>query len=903
MVEVGFDGMEIQLEMDLVSPFLRNDMNAGPGTCLEAMPPACFLQENSGVPVTLQGGQSMNIRTLMLSCLVLSLMVLTLVSVPALGNDDVQLERNAGYIKASGIFLEAVKCMNNYELDKAEKLFKDAAVIYKELGYNKELFLVYQQLTGIALQKGEYEQAMKMIKERQHFLAAVNDPSIEMNELFSLAVVYMTLGDMKKAIEYFEKDYSLAEKQNNADEMMKCDLRIAFIEGYQGKVRKARKRLDNAASYLSRVSKNNVLQYYTQCGYIEYRDKDYKKAREWYTKALQGYCADEALKVYGAPEILLRLAEVNEDLGQSGEAGRCYREALEIAGSQKQPGMAMMPEHLKVITVCNLALGNTAEADKACRSLDEYPVTVNKYICWHYHDIARAYEKAGLLEKACEYYKKAIQILEDVMSLMLTVESRENLFEGKIIYLYDYLIKVLHKMKKDDEAYLYVEGSRSRALLDMLARGGVNITKDVPPAYRDEVNKLYADIRRKCAIVENEAVKPKDRSRDALIKERLAELEKLKQSYNELLKKIGHSNNEYEELKSVKPCRLADIQKLIPDDAVLLEYFIGKESAFLFVIDRNDFKIHDLKIDGEKLCEEKLLDLVVEARQSIMENTQTPDETKKILAQLYSILVEPAKSEIEGKKMLIVVPHRWLQVIPFTALVDGSGAYLVSRYQVVQEPSASAMKLCLEKKRSAQKRSAQKRFTGFALGNITVEKDGEKYSPLPGTIREVDSVAELYSDKELFKNEAMTVGNLKAQAAKTLYLHIATHGVIDSSNPTFSRLIMADDVLSVKDIFNISVATDFVTLSACKTGLGSFTEGDELIGLSRAFFYAGTPSLMVSMWSVSDESTAEFMKEFYKSLVKGNTKAEALRDAELTVMKKYPAPFYWAPFVLMGDWR
>lgn len=905
---MGFDGVGIQLKRDLVSPFLRNDMNAGPGTCLEAMTPACFLQENRGVPVTMQGGQSMNIRALILSYLVLFLMVFTLVSVPALGNDDdAQLQRNARYIKASGIFLEAVKCMNNYELDRAEKLFGEAAVIYKELGYNKELFLVHQQLTGIALQKGEYEQVIKIIKERQHFLAAINDPSIEMNELFSLAVVYMTLGDMKKAIECFEKDYSLAEKQNNADEMMKCDLMIAFIEGYQGEVRKARKRLDNAASYLSRVSRNNVLQYYTQCGYVEYRDKDYKKAREWYTKALEGYYADEALKTYVAPAILLRLAEINEDLGQSAEAGRCYREALEIAGSQKQPGMAMMPEHLKVITVCNLALGNTAEADKACRSLDEYPVTVNKYICWHYYDIARAYEKAGLLEKACEYYKKAIQILEDVMSLMINDESRENLFEGKIIYLYDYLIRILHKMKKDDEAYLYAESSRSRALLDMLARGGVNITKDVPPAYLDEVKKLAAGMRRIRAIVENEAVKSKDRSGNALIKERLAELEKMKQSYNELMQKIGLSNNEYVELKSVKPCRLADIQKIIPDGAVMLEYFIGKESAFLFVIDRNDFKIHDLKIDGKKLDEEKLLDLVVEARQSIMENTQTPDETKKILAQLYSLLIEPAKSEIEGKKMLIVVPHRWLHVIPFTALVDGSGAYLVSRYQVVQEPSASAMKLCREKKRSMQKRSDQKCFTGFALGkiggNTSMENDKDKYSPLPGTINEVDSVAEFYSNNKLFKEGDMTVEHLKDYAGKTLYLHIATHGVIDSSNPAFSRLIMADDVLSVKDIFNIPVTTDFVTLSACKTGLGSFTEGDELIGLSRAFFYAGTPSLMVSMWSVSDESTAEFMKEFYKTLKKGSTKAEALRDAELALMKKYPAPFYWAPFVLMGDWR
>ncbi len=836
----------------------------------------------------------MNIRAVFLSYLVICLIVFAFASPPARGNDDdAQIQKNARYVRASSIGVEAMNCMNNYEFDRAEKLYKEASAIYKELGYNKELFLVYQQLTGIALQKGEYEKALKMIEERRALLASIQDPSLEMSELFSLAAVYMSLGDMKRAIECCEEDYLLAEKQNNPDEVLKCDLLMASIEGYQDEIVKARKRLENAASYLSRVSKDKVLQYYTQCGYVAFRGNDYKKALGWYMKALEGYRGNEALKAYVAPEILLRIAEIYEDGNQSAEAVKCYREALEIAGGQKNLGMLVMPEHLKLMIVCNLALGNTAEADKACRSFDECPATVSKYSCWYYYSIALAYEKAGLLEKACEYYKKAIRILEDVMSLMTAEESKVSLFEGKILYLYEHLINILHKMKKDEEAYLYVESSRSRALLDMLARGGVNIRKDVPSAYLEEEKKLSGDMRRILAMVEKEAAKSKDSSGSAVIAERLAELDRLKKSYNELMRKIGLSNNEYVELKSVKPCGLAEIQKLIPDGAVLLEYFLGGKSTFLFAIDRKEMRVYDLKTDREKL-----MDLVVEARQSIMESSEAPDGPKKILAQLYSLLIEPARARIEGKKMLIVVPHRWLHVIPFVALVDSSGSYLVNRYQVVQEPSASAMKLCLEKERSTQKS-----FTGFALGNISAMNLDDQLSPLPGTLKEVDSVAPLYKNRELFKEKAMTVENLKENAGKTRYLHIATHGVIDSSSPRYSRLIMADNVLRVSDIFNIPITTDLVTLSACKTGLGPITEGDEVVGLSRAFFYAGTPSLVVTMWSVSDESTAEFMKEFYQSLVKGSSKVEALRDAELTLMKKYPAPFYWAPFVLLGDWR
>ena len=131
-------------------------------------------------------------------------------------------------------------------------------------------------------------------------------------------------------------------------------------------------------------------------------------------------------------------------------------------------------------------------------------------------------------------------------------------------------------------------------------------------------------------------------------------------------------------------------------------------------------------------------------------------------------------------------------------------------------------------------------------------------------------------------------------------LHFATHATLDSSSPMFSSLVFSDKTLPVYEIFNVELRAYLVTLSACKTGICE--EGDELVGLSRAFIYAGTPTICASLWDVSDVSTSELMERFYYYL-KGNNKSEALRLAQIDIMKKYPHPFFWAPFVLTGDWR
>jgi len=131
-------------------------------------------------------------------------------------------------------------------------------------------------------------------------------------------------------------------------------------------------------------------------------------------------------------------------------------------------------------------------------------------------------------------------------------------------------------------------------------------------------------------------------------------------------------------------------------------------------------------------------------------------------------------------------------------------------------------------------------------------------------------------------------------------LHIAAHGVFRSDSPMFSSLKLADTWLSMVDVFNLRLGSELTTLSACETGMSALYGGDELLGLTRGFLYAGTPSLVVSLWRVHDRSTVLLMERFYRELLSGTSKPEALRRAALEVRSRYPHPYYWAPFILLG---
>ena len=210
----------------------------------------------------------------------------------------------------------------------------------------------------------------------------------------------------------------------------------------------------------------------------------------------------------------------------------------------------------------------------------------------------------------------------------------------------------------------------------------------------------------------------------------------------------------------------------------------------------------------------------------------------------------------------------------------------------------------------SKSRTSDSKKSIFLCAPITFpEKDN--LSDLPGSESEVNSIARLFGDGSLVAKGAQANESLvkSGDLANYRYLHFATHGVVDEISPELSRIFLQsspseDGNVYSGEIFNLKLNADLAVLSACQTGLGKYSKGEGVIGLSRALVYAGAKSIMVSYWSVADESTSELMTDFYQNLLQYHDKGFrfALQQAKLKMIRnvKYSAPYYWAPFVLIG---
>ncbi|MEW6213527.1 MAG: CHAT domain-containing protein, partial [Acidobacteriota bacterium] len=260
--------------------------------------------------------------------------------------------------------------------------------------------------------------------------------------------------------------------------------------------------------------------------------------------------------------------------------------------------------------------------------------------------------------------------------------------------------------------------------------------------------------------------------------------------------------------------------------------------------------------------------------------------TDEILARIYEAVFEPLEMMIETNR-IIIIPHGPLHYVPFHALSDGL-EYLLDQFEISRAPSASVLKMC---RASARRRSRQK--TMLAVGVSAPD--------LPHVEDEIAGLCEVFADAVALTGSEATQKNFLRLASCSRYLHIASHGRFRQDNPMFSSLRLADSHLNFYGLLDLRLRAEMVTLSACQTGVSAIIPGDELHGLMRGFLCAGAPSLVVSLWMVSDRSTALLMTEMYKRISAGETKRAALRAAQLEVRNLYPHPYYWAPFVLMGN--
>ncbi len=264
------------------------------------------------------------------------------------------------------------------------------------------------------------------------------------------------------------------------------------------------------------------------------------------------------------------------------------------------------------------------------------------------------------------------------------------------------------------------------------------------------------------------------------------------------------------------------------------------------------------------------------------------------LSELYRLVFAPLEESITGDR-LIVVPHGALHYVPFHAL-RRDGQYLVDRFAISYAPSAAVLKLCRARRSDLDSQRASGirkpgRMVAFGVAEVGT----------PNIEDEIAALGTIFSDAIKMTGNKATRDNLMRLAPEARFLHLASHGYFRRDNPMFSFLKLSDSNLNFYSLLDLKINAEMVTLSACHTGVNMVFPGDELHGLMRGFLYAGAPSMVTSLWAVSDRSTSEFMTEMYSRLRGGATKRDALRQAQIAIKDAYGHPYYWAPFVLMGD--
>jgi CHAT domain-containing protein len=446
------------------------------------------------------------------------------------------------------------------------------------------------------------------------------------------------------------------------------------------------------------------------------------------------------------------------------------------------------------------------------------------------------------------------------------------------------------KLNKADSraAFQFVERSKSRTLIDLLERNLDTVwdAGDEESPRMQRVRKIREELNILYSRLNQVGGTGRITTPDTLTK---LEISRREQELVQLLREVSSEKSGWATLQTMELPEVEEVQAMLRANEVLVEYYAVGDRVHAFVIGRNDFKVHQ-DITTNSAIRTSLKGLTFQLSKFHLQPAYIQSHASMLLAasqhhlrELHRQLIEPLNTTI-GKRSLIIVPHQALHYVPFQALYDGTN-YLVDSHDITYGASASVLRICRQRK-------VQKTDQDLVLA---VADEGTPYIN-----DEVENLRELLPKARIFTGSEAQEDKLREYGPTAGKIHIAAHGIFRSDNPMFSSLKLGDTWLNLFDIFKLQLGAELTTLSACETGMSAVWEGDELLGLARGFLYAGTPSLVVSLWTVNDRSTAQLMRCFYRGLQDGLSKARALRDAMLEVKASFPHPYYWAPFVLMG---
>ncbi len=501
-----------------------------------------------------------------------------------------------------------------------------------------------------------------------------------------------------------------------------------------------------------------------------------------------------------------------------------------------------------------------------------------------FHDRGKIALHDGDQELAVSSFRQALDIIEKQRATIHTESSKIG-FVGNKQDVYRDMTALLIEMGRFEEAFAIAERAKARALVDMLAsksdlNGGERAdTKELTGLLR-EVDDL--ELKAQLVVTGNKA-----------------EQQSAQRSVELKQKQILQTDPEFSSLVAVSPPDVKAIQALLAENETMIEYYGDETELFAFVVSSS-------QIRGVKLGPVDIKEKVsrfrtwiqappAEVRGLKLSKPKAPvSHEKKTGEELYNALIAPLSKYIKNAN-LTIVPHGALHYLPFNALSDGS-TYLIDHYRIRVLPSASVMPFLKNKKQNYQGKL-------LALGNPDLDNPA---LDLPGAEEESRAITRMVPKASLYTGKQATETLAKAEGSRYKYVHFALHGTFDAEKPLTSGLLLASDaqndgILTVAELYTMNIPADLVTLSACETALGKIANGDDVVGFTRGFLYAGTQSIVSTLWKVDDQATSILIQKFYRELEKTD-KRRALRNAQRYVKDKInDHPYYWAAFQLTGN--
>jgi CHAT domain-containing protein len=565
--------------------------------------------------------------------------------------------------------------------------------------------------------------------------------------------------------------------------------------------------------------------------------------------------------------------------------------ALAYFGESLQPGKAALCELL--LAAIELRGYDPEEARRYCSSALARLLHIESPAAYQaYFMLGQAEESSGNIELARQAYEKAYRKLDDLRSHLGKEELKIAFLKNKLAVFEGLVVTSLavHSSScNEHDTFAYIEQAKSRSLADMIAFRSTSLFSraEQSPAmaqFRDLRQKLNWNYHQ----IELEELNPGGGS-----KERVRTLRQQSREYEDAMVKafsqVQTEDSEFANLQTAKTISSRDLQRTIPDRTMVVEFYSARNRFYVCLISRDSLRI--IPITGVMEVREKLRLLQLQlAKFRLGEDYIRRMEkwllkaTQAHLEELYDLLIAPIRHYLVADH-LVMVPHSFLHYLPFHALSDGK-RYLIDDFSISYAPSGSIFAMCQEKPAHA----AANGTLVFAVPD----------SRAPFIADEGKFVASTMQPSQLFVGTDATEDRLRTLGPSSRYIHIATHGYFRQDNPMFSSIRLGTSLLSLFDLYQLQLNAELVTLSGCGTGMNVVVGGDELIGLVRGLLYAGAQTLMVSLWEIHDESTAEFMRDFYTAYKGAANKAQALREAVLSLRAKRPHPYYWAAFSLVG---